>query len=541
MAIKIIVVWGQSNSDGRVTLERSTPGFLEGAVASGVKVWNGTAIVDYDLTDFGPTGNGTCFATGSGSENCWAHDLVAANKLSQYYDEDIVLCKVTNGSSPIVFFNTASGCWNSDYGGIPGTTPHLLELLNARFDSLISYCNTNAIAYEVLFIMGKQGEADKNISGGPAQYQTHYSEVIATIRDFTGIPTLHNFVSTIGVNSLGFDSTIDTAMRTIAATDPNATLIDLANATFIGDDLHDDEVTSSRHGNLIANAWIQMANLLPPDPVGSVIRFPHCNFILSAGKSFITNNLSREFVIAGQFTEGLNIRYIDACARAIIDNGLEDMCIALYPLVGGTADKHKLNLMNPEDTNAAHRIIWGGTVTHSSGGSQGNGTTGYGDTNIAGTALDNDAAYYYYSRTDLNNTSIDFGVERASAPNSRIWARARNGNVFDSRIWQSGTSVSFANTDSRGGFWGGRRTSTAVQYAGKNAGAETTSANANSGVIGNNINIMCLFNGIGGTRSLFSARQYAFFSFFRGEISAATFQALHNSIQAAQTILGRNV
>lgn len=540
MAIKIIIVWGQSNSDGRVTLERSTPGFLEGAIASGVKVWNGTAIVDFDLTDFGPTGNGTCFGTGNSSENCWAHDLVAANKLSQYYDEDIVLCKVTNGSSPIVFFNTASGCWNSDYGGIPGTTPHLLELLNARFDSLISYCNTNAIAYEVLFIMGKQGEADKNISGGPAQYQTHYSEVIATIRDFTGIPTLHNFVSTIGVNSVGFDTTIDTAMRTIAATDPNATLIDLANATFIGDDLHDDEVTSSRHGNLIANAWIQMENLLPPEPVGSVIRFPHCNFILSAGKSFITNNLSREFVIAGGFTDSTNIRYIDACARAIIDNGLEESCIAFYPFVGGTADKHKWNLMNPVDSDAAFRMTWNGTVAHSSGGVQGNGVNGYGDTHISGSFLDVEGAFYLYSRTESNGAFTDFGIERGSGPATRFWGRIRNADVFEVRMWQTTAGLTVANLSSLGGFWGGRDlTGSPRQYSGKNAGAENTLSNASTGSGAGSIPIMCLFNVNAGTRGTFSARQYACQSFFKGYIP--NFDDFHNAIQAAQTILGRNV
>ena len=53
---------------------------------------------------------------------------------------------------------------------------------------------------------------------------------------------------------------------------------------------------------------------------------------------------------------------------------------AVYPMVGGTATTHKFNLINPQDTNAAFRLVFAGGITHSSSGILGNGTNGWVDT-----------------------------------------------------------------------------------------------------------------------------------------------------------------
>jgi len=59
---------------------------------------------------------------------------------------------------------------------------------------------------------------------------------------------------------------------------------------------------------------------------------------------------------------------------------------ACYPFVGGTADRHKINLINPADTDAAFRLHYSGTITHDEKGFKGNGTNGFADTHFVPSA-----------------------------------------------------------------------------------------------------------------------------------------------------------
>jgi hypothetical protein len=62
---------------------------------------------------------------------------------------------------------------------------------------------------------------------------------------------------------------------------------------------------------------------------------------------------------------------------------------ALYPFVGGTANTHKFNLVNPLDTNAAFRLVFFGGWTHSNTGAKPNGTNGYADTFLVPSVVQN--------------------------------------------------------------------------------------------------------------------------------------------------------
>jgi len=62
------------------------------------------------------------------------------------------------------------------------------------------------------------------------------------------------------------------------------------------------------------------------------------------------------------------------------DNSLWSVFDGFYPFVGGTASSHKWNLLDPQDTNAAHRIIWLGGMSHSSTGILGNAVNSGGNT-----------------------------------------------------------------------------------------------------------------------------------------------------------------
>jgi hypothetical protein len=54
--------------------------------------------------------------------------------------------------------------------------------------------------------------------------------------------------------------------------------------------------------------------------------------------------------------------------------GLTAKMKALYPMVGGTAGKHKFNFMDAQDTDGAFRLVFNGGWTHSSTGALPNGS-----------------------------------------------------------------------------------------------------------------------------------------------------------------------
>lgn len=53
------------------------------------------------------------------------------------------------------------------------------------------------------------------------------------------------------------------------------------------------------------------------------------------------------------------------------DTPANSICLAIYPFVGGSAAKHKFNLINPADTDTAHRLTFGGVFTHDEKGVKG--------------------------------------------------------------------------------------------------------------------------------------------------------------------------
>lgn len=86
---------------------------------------------------------------------------------------------------------------------------------------------------------------------------------------------------------------------------------------------------------------------------------------------------------------------------------------AFYPFVGGTATAHKWNLMNPADTDAAYRLVFGASVTHTANGYVGSGTnlTSYADTfyEIGVDNTTDDFCFGLYVYNNLQEPKHDFG------------------------------------------------------------------------------------------------------------------------------------
>ena len=89
---------------------------------------------------------------------------------------------------------------------------------------------------------------------------------------------------------------------------------------------------------------------------------------------------AKAFITAAGITDPTQKTAVDYLVKQLKANNLYSKFSVLYPFVGGSADTHKFNLINPVDSDAAFRIAWSGSVTHNANGIKSNGTNGYGDT-----------------------------------------------------------------------------------------------------------------------------------------------------------------
>lgn len=245
-----------------------------------------------------------------------------------------------------------------------------------------------------------------------------------------------------------------------------------------------------------------------------------------------------------------NITQKEAINQLVLDlkaAGIWNRMVAIYPFVGGTATSHKWNLKDPRDLDAAKRLTFGGSWTHSEGGVLPDGSTGYANTHID---FNQDVPQYslhgsYYSRTNTAPGVDDyflFGVAVGGSvvgldlySNNRYYAVAGDSSKtivvtdqtnfkkllgiscyhFDQfRIYNDGIAIG-SNTNERSGYF-----------------PSTDPANTNRlylGAYNNN-----------GTPLFFSSRQCAFASFGYG-LDATQWAALNTAVTNFQTTQGRAV
>jgi hypothetical protein len=204
---------------------------------------------------------------------------------------------------------------------------------------------------------------------------------------------------------------------------------------------------------------------------------------------------------------------------------------AIYPIVGGIASAHAVNLKTP----GTYNMSFATGVTHSSNGMI-SGGAGYADTNLNQSLLSQNSTHLsFYSRTNLNTNQAEIGIHAGSY------------NLMQIRV--SGTAYYLINTaglptvaeaDSRGFFIGNRQASNDID-AWKN-GVKILNGTTASGVVGNGNLFILAYNNIagGGGAAAVSTKQCAFASIGDGltDTDAANF---YTAVQAFQTALSRNV
>jgi hypothetical protein len=222
--------------------------------------------------------------------------------------------------------------------------------------------------------------------------------------------------------------------------------------------------------------------------------------------------------------------------------GLLSKMKAIYPMVGGTANSHKFNLVNPVDNDSAFRLVFNGGWTHSSTGAQPNGSTGYADTKlIPSTSLTlNSTHLSYYSRTNASG-GYDIGVWALTSQAQYLNLSLRNGDKFYSLINYPQTTVNnptITNTNSQGFYIGSRTTSTLVSGF-KNNTKVISDTNSPQNVIGHRIFIGATNNRDLGAHS-FSTKECAFASIGDG-LTDLESNLFYQIVERYQYELGRNV
>ena len=213
--------------------------------------------------------------------------------------------------------------------------------------------------------------------------------------------------------------------------------------------------------------------------------------------------------------------------------------VALYPIVGGTADTHKFNLKDPRDLDAAYRLSYTGTVTHSSTGMVSNGSTGWANTHVVPSAalLLNDTHLSTYLRTNFDkDQSVEMGITNAA--NSLFIAPKYTAALQNFRGVNASQTSAQDLADNVVAFWQPNRISSTQSKQYRN-GVVYNTDNVNSGGLSNYpITVFGYWNG--SSQLFISNRETAFVSIGRGmtDDEATTF---YNIVVAYQTTLGRNV
>lgn len=224
---------------------------------------------------------------------------------------------------------------------------------------------------------------------------------------------------------------------------------------------------------------------------------------------------------------------VDTYIKSLKTEGVFSKLKAVYPMIGGNAIAHKWNLMNPQDTDAAFRMLWYGAGTHSKTGFKGDGSTAYGDTlfnQLSHSVLGNES-WGFYSRTDNETFSIDMGL-RGSGTDTFLYGRYP-GSVMYSRFQGNNYGTVPAMTSSLG-FYGLSRLSTSSYTISR--GTYTLTNNQGVTSLANVSFSLGQAKNFGG----FSVREYPY-AFIGEGLTEVQMTAHYNAVQQLQTDLGRQV
>ena len=144
---------------------------------------------------------------------------------------------------------------------------------------------------------------------------------------------------------------------------------------------------------------------------------------------------AQAFFTASGLTGATNLNAVNQLVLDLKAASIWTKMKAIYPMVGGTAALHKWNLKDPQDLDAAYRLVFNGGWTHSSTGALPNGTNGYANTFLnANTDLQRFSHHHsFYHNTDNSGTAL----------RSMGGAQSSSSFTFRTTIETSGTALTY--------------------------------------------------------------------------------------------------
>ncbi len=244
------------------------------------------------------------------------------------------------------------------------------------------------------------------------------------------------------------------------------------------------------------------------------------------------------FLAAAGITDATIKATINKFVKALKTNGLWTKAKAIYPFVGGSASAHKWNLKDPRDLDAAHRIVFGGTMAHSVNGITGNGTNAYYDTKLnPSTALaQNSASVFLYYKTSTVGVDGRFDIGAGVGTSNRFYYVKRSAiNNTQGSINGAINGHAFPGSTGSTGFGGASRVdSTGFFMINESATANKTMAS----VAPPNLNVFGMCYNNAGTAAGFTSLTHAFCWLGDG-LTTTEAGTLRTIVNQLQTDLGR--
>lgn len=179
---------------------------------------------------------------------------------------------------------------------------------------------------------------------------------------------------------------------------------------------------------------------------------------------------AQKFIDSTGITDQTQKDAICTLVRELKDSSLWSSMNAIYPFIGGTASTHKWNLKDPQNTDAAFRLTFNGTWTHSSSGADPNGTNAYARTYLSpSTTLTAQSVHVsYYSRE--SSTTVQELITSFQGASQTVQFYVNNSSTGDLTLdaYNTGAGRVTGNGTNTTGYLVGSRTSSTYQAVFKN-------------------------------------------------------------------------
>lgn len=255
------------------------------------------------------------------------------------------------------------------------------------------------------------------------------------------------------------------------------------------------------------------------------------------GVPIVSDADAQAFLNAAVITDTTQASAINTLVTDLKGYGIWTKMKAIYPFVGGTSTTHKYNLKDPQDTDAAFRLVFSGGWTHSSTGALANKTNTYADTNVAASSImtASSGCMGVYIR---NNDSGGKDIGAFSGPPD--YENALYARYSDSKTYISYGNVAYTSaseTDSRGFFAVNRNSSTTTN--GFKNGSQILTFSQTGNISTARIAIAAAFNNNTASGE-YTGHEYAL-AFMSDGLTSTEHSNLYTAVQAFQTTLSRNV